>query len=117
MASDRQQGALVAAALAYSLDVGDPDRRETAHRVLLDAASDYRRSTVGDDGRPVCEFCGTELTSAHGWYRKAEGWAEVRRQGGTHALVGQRFTGDVACGSCITALRRGVQVEQGSLLS
>lgn len=115
MASDRAQGALIAAALAYSLDVGGPDHAAAHHR-LLEAASTFRRSTVGDDGIPRCEYCGCEVRPHDiGSYRKAEGWAEVRRQGGTHALAGQRFTGDVACAACVHSLRLGIAPEQPSL--
>lgn len=116
VASAREQGALVAAALAYSLEVGT-SRREAAHRALLDAASAYRRTRVGPDGVPLCEFCGERVQPSQvGVYRRAQGWAEVRAQGGTHALAVQQFTGEVACARCIGGLRRGVAPEQTSLL-
>lgn len=114
MPSDRATAALVASALAYSQAFGSPDEQQT-HRELLDACSLYRRTS--SDGVPLCAFCGV-LVPPHrvGGFRKVEGWAELRSKGGTHALVDQRVTGEVACADCIRDRRLGIAHEQSSLL-
>lgn len=113
MPSDRATAALVAAALSYSLSYGTASQDE-AHRALLDLASLYRRSS--SDGVALCTFCNEPVRSVVGDFRKVEGWAEIRRKGGTHALVEQRPTGEVACAACMKARRLGIPPEQRSLL-
>lgn len=114
MPSDRAAAALIASALAYALAYGSPGETQ-AHTDLLDTASLYRISS--SDGVSLCAFCGGEVRPGTvGSFRKVEGWAELRRKGGTHALVDQRPTGEVACGECMRARRLGVAAEQGALL-
>lgn len=114
MPSDRATAALVASALAYSHDVDSPDA-ERARLALLDAATLYRSSR--SDGVARCTFCGNEVRPGEfGSYRKVEGWAEIRRKGGTNQLVDQRPTGEVACASCVRERRLGIATEQTSLL-
>lgn len=113
MPSDRATAGLVAAALSYSLAYGTPQADET-HRALLDMASLYRRSS--SDGVSLCTYCGQPVRSVVGDFRRVEGWAEIRRKGGTHALVDQRPTGEVACSGCMRARRLGIAAEQRSLL-
>lgn len=114
MPSDRAAAALIASALAYALAYGTPGQAQ-AHADLLDSTSLYR--TTSSDGVALCTFCGGEVRPGTvGSFRKVEGWAEIRRKGGTHALVDQRPTGEVACEACMRARRLGVSTEQRSLL-
>lgn len=114
MPSDRAAAALIAAALSYSHDV-DTGEAEQSHRALIDAATLYR--TASSDGVSRCTFCGSEVRPGEfGSFRKVEGWAELRRKGGTNQLVEQRSTGEVACASCINQRRLGIATEQTSML-
>lgn len=114
MPSDRAAAALIASALAYALAYGTPGQA-AAHADLLDTASLYR--TTSSDGVSRCTYCGSEVRPGTvGSYRKVEGWAEIRRKGGTHALVDERPTGEAACADCMRARRLGVAAEQRSLL-
>lgn len=72
---------------------------------------------------PRCQFCGGPVPSpddpGRRVYEMVEGWAERRQAGGTHALVGIRHSGALACGPCIRVSRayeRGSTGEQGTLL-
>jgi hypothetical protein len=68
----------------------------------------------------VCEFCHqpvdpdarTTYTRVTGWERKAQG---VSRRNGSDIVLREREA-VYACGGCVTLLRTGVPVTQGSLL-
>lgn len=64
----------------------------------------------------ACSFCGDPVApGANGVYRKVDGWAENRSEGGTHALALARDLGEYAHGSCITAVRNGINPGQARL--
>lgn len=63
-----------------------------------------------------CVFCGEEIPSIRVGYRKVTGWEHYRDAGGTNALALPERHDEWACEHCIDRQRRGLSVEQQSLL-
>ena len=67
--------------------------------------------------RPVCVHCGDELNpEAPGTWREVTGWVQARKGGGAHAIHDPKPTGRYACRFCIDLIRKGIGLDQGSLL-
>lgn len=74
------------------------------------------RPAPGNSARPPCTFCGDPLDPlAPGVYRKVEGWAENRGQGGAHAIALREEHHVYAHALCIQAAKIGAAHEQVSL--
>ncbi len=62
-----------------------------------------------------CTFCDGPV-SADRDYRKVVGWERNRAAGGTNAIAAREPQDEWACTTCIEKLKRGVTIEQQSLL-
>jgi DNA-directed RNA polymerase subunit RPC12/RpoP len=65
----------------------------------------------------LCMYCGREVRPASdGTWREITGWVCQRSGGGAHGVHGQEATGRYACQSCMELVKRGISVDQGSML-
>ena len=61
----------------------------------------------------TCFYCGepADLT-----FYEVTGWIERRQGGGPHGVIAPKPTGRYTCTAHMALLRRGINLEQGSLL-
>jgi len=62
-----------------------------------------------------CVYCNRPVTIDHD-YRKVIGWERHRSGGGTNALAVREPQDEWACSECVSKLKRGVTMEQTSLI-
>lgn len=62
----------------------------------------------------LCDLCGVHPADLR--YREVSGWEETRAQGGANKIIARRDTGRRACRGCIEKVRRGLSIEQGTML-
>ena len=97
---------------AHALAKGEaPTLEQVAHAAhILDACGveEIRRD---DRGRPLCHFCGAEMTrlNSPGSWHQTVGWVQKRSGGGAHAVSLSEPTGRVACPSCMSLKRAGAE--------
>lgn len=64
----------------------------------------------------TCEFCGSPIDSGDRLtFRKIVGWEQVRHAGGTNQIHLRKPLDVFSCYSCISRLKRGLDVDQGAL--
>lgn len=67
--------------------------------------------------RMNCIHCGGGVNPERlGVWREVTGWVQQRDAGGAHGVYDQKPTGKYACETCMALIRRGISVDQGSLL-
>jgi hypothetical protein len=64
-----------------------------------------------------CLHCGREIRPDHpGVWREVLGWVQMRQGGGAHGVTAQEPTGRYGCQPCMELIKRGISVEQGTLM-
>lgn len=64
----------------------------------------------------ACDLCGHSIdTRVETYYREVRGWAKVRAQGGTNALVFRRELPGVRCNGCVESAKLGITASQTKL--